>query len=47
MKAKLKVPRPSSIKKDNAAGIEFKKKLKKLLKVSWWLESLTPKPAEN
>ena len=25
MKAKLKVPRPPSIKKDNAAGIEFKK----------------------
>jgi hypothetical protein len=25
MKAKLKVPRRSSIKKDNAAGIEFKK----------------------
>jgi hypothetical protein len=28
MKAKLKVPRPSSIKKDNAAGIEFKKNKK-------------------
>jgi hypothetical protein len=25
MKAKLKVPRRSSLKKDNAAGIEFKK----------------------
>jgi len=25
MKAKLKVPRGSSIKKDKAAGIEFKK----------------------
>ncbi len=25
MKAKLKVPRPESIKKDKAAGIEFKK----------------------
>jgi HJR/Mrr/RecB family endonuclease len=32
MKAKLKVPRRSSIKKDNLAGIEFKKKLKKYFK---------------
>jgi hypothetical protein len=28
MKAKLKVPRPSSIKKDNAGGIELKKNQK-------------------
>jgi hypothetical protein len=47
MKAKLKVPRRSSIKKDKAAGIEFKKKLNKLLKVAWWLESVTSKPAKN
>jgi hypothetical protein len=43
MKAKLQLPRPSRIKKDNAAGIEFKKKLRNLLQVSWWLEFLTPK----
>jgi putative transposase len=45
--AKLKVPRRSSIKKDKAAGIEFKKKLNKLLKVALWLESMTSKPEKN
>ena len=44
MKAKLKVPRRSSIKKYNLAGIEFKKKI---LKVAWWLESIGPKPAKS
>jgi hypothetical protein len=34
MKAKLKVPRSSSIKKDKAAGIDLKNKLKRLLKVA-------------
>ena len=46
MKAKLKVPRRSIIKKNKAAGIELKK-LKKLLKVACWWESISPEPAEN
>jgi hypothetical protein len=32
MEAKLKVPRPSSLKKDKAAAIEFLKNKKKYLK---------------
>jgi hypothetical protein len=47
MKAKLKVPRRLSNKKDPAAAIEFKKKLENLLKVAFWLESTTPNPAKN
>jgi hypothetical protein len=38
MKAKLKVPRRLSNKKDSAAVIELKKKLEKLLKVVFWGE---------
>jgi hypothetical protein len=47
MKAKLKVPKRLSSKKDPAAAIEFKKKLEKLLKVVSWLESTTPNPAKS
>ena len=47
MKAKLKVPRRYSNKKDVSAAIEFKKKLKYLLKTALWLESISPKPAEK
>lgn len=47
MKAKLKVPRRSSIKKDEQAAINFKNTLNELLKMAWWLESTTPNPAKN
>ncbi len=47
MKAKLKVPRRSSLKKDELAAIEFKKRLKELLKMACWLESTTPSPAKK
>ena len=47
MKAKLKVPRRSSIKKDEQAAIAFKNTLNKLLKIACWLEPTTPNPAKN
>ena len=47
MKAKLKVPRPVSNKKDSCGSGRFKKKLEKLLQVACWLESVTPKTAKN
>jgi hypothetical protein len=47
MKAKLKVPRRSSRKKDEQAAIDFKNTLNKLLKMACWLEYTTPNPAKN
>jgi hypothetical protein len=47
MKAQLKVARCCSNKKDASAAIEFKKKLKNLLKTSLWLESTTPNLAKK
>ena len=47
MKAKLKVPRRSSLKKDEQAAIAFKNTLNKLLKMACWLEYTTPNPAKN
>jgi len=47
MKAKLKVPRRSSIKKDEQAAIDFKNTLDELLKMACWLESTTPNPAKK
>lgn len=39
MKAKLKVPRRSSIKKDEQAAIDFKNTLNELVNMACWLES--------
>jgi hypothetical protein len=47
MKAKLKVPRRSSIKKDEQTAIDFKNTLNELVKMAGWLESMTPNPAKN
>ncbi|MEG4501961.1 winged helix-turn-helix domain-containing protein [Microcoleus sp. F10-C6] len=47
MKAKLKVPRPSIIKKDEQAAIAFKNTLNKMLKMACSLEYRTPNPAKN
>jgi hypothetical protein len=47
MKAKLKVSRRSSEKKDEQAAIDFKNTLKELLKMACWLESMTPNPAKK
>jgi hypothetical protein len=46
MKAKLKVPRLLSNKKDPAAPIEFKK-TRKILKVACWLDSVGLNPAKK
>ena len=47
LQAKLKVPRPCSLKKEPAAENLFKKKLNQILKAIQWLESGTENPAKN